>query len=323
VKTARFHSFFLSFFAFWCSQIALSQPYDPGPDQPGSLAIPASSGLFKSWTSKVVSLERGWKNIALPDSGKVSAGEPGFALGPALTNSVVSLGDGGSITLGFDNPIRNGPGADFAVFENGFGDEFLELATVEVSSDGRYFVEFPSISTTPADKQVWSFGTLDPRNLYNLAGKYRLGFGTGFELEELKNETGIDVNQIRYVRIRDVVGSINPEFGTKDSKGNFINDPWPTPFITSGFDLDAVGVIHESSEGLTVFPTMIYQGNSFQVTGLEEGEGFMISDIMGNKLATYSNQSAQNPMEAQLPKGIYIVQSGSGKRKRSGKFVVQ
>ena len=27
-------------------------------------------------------------------------------------------------------------------------------------------------------------------------------------------------------------------------KGNIINDPWPTPFNTCGFDLDAVGVMH-------------------------------------------------------------------------------
>ena len=33
-----------------------------------------------------------------------------------------------------------------------------------------------------------------------------------------------------------------------DSLGNWINDPWPTNFQTSGFDLDAVGVIHQASD---------------------------------------------------------------------------
>ena len=36
------------------------------------------------------------------------------------------VGDGGSAILTFDTPIANGPGFDFAVFENGFSDTFLE-----------------------------------------------------------------------------------------------------------------------------------------------------------------------------------------------------
>jgi hypothetical protein len=50
------------------------------------------------------------------------------------------------------------------------------------------------------------------------------------------------------VRIIDVVGSIDPAFGTRDSLGNLINEPFPTPFSSSGFDLDAVGVIHAIPE---------------------------------------------------------------------------
>ena len=62
---------------------------------------------------------------------------------------MVSLGKGGSITLSFDPPVSNGDGWDFAVFENGFEDTFLELAYVEVSSDGVVFVRFDNASLTP------------------------------------------------------------------------------------------------------------------------------------------------------------------------------
>ena len=52
------------------------------------------------------------------------------------------------------------------------------------------------------------------------------------------------MNDVIAVRITDVVGSIDPALGTKDSLGNLINDPFPTPFASSGFDLNAVGVIN-------------------------------------------------------------------------------
>jgi hypothetical protein len=41
------------------------------------------------------------------------------------------------------------------------------------------------------------------------------------------------------------LGSLDNNFAKRDSRGVKINDPWPTPFGSSGFDLDAVGVIHQ------------------------------------------------------------------------------
>jgi hypothetical protein len=69
-------------------------------------------------------------------------------------------------------------------------------------------------------------------------------YGTPFDLSDF-NDTPDFPNVINYVKIVDVVGSINPLLGTKDSKGSVINDPWPTNFASSGFDLDAVGVINQ------------------------------------------------------------------------------
>ena len=55
---------------------------------------------------------------------------------------------------------------------------------------------------------------------------------------------------ITHVRIIDVVGCVTSSYTTFDSFGHKINDPWPTRFHTGGFDLDAVGVIHESSTAI-------------------------------------------------------------------------
>ncbi len=323
VKTANFLPFFFSFFSILFGIRSHAQPYDPGPDQEGSKAIPASSALFRSWATEVKDIRRGWKNKAIPDSGRVSAGDPGFATGPAMANGVVSLGDGGTITLGFRNGISNGAGPDFAVFENGFGDEFLELAIVEVSSDGNFFVPFPSVSLTQTNQQVWSFGNLDARNLYNLAGKYRLGFGTPFDLEELKNEVGLNINQIRFVRIRDVVGSIDPELGTRDSKGNLINEPYPTQFETGGFDLDAIGVIHEAGTEPPIFPAIVSQGGSYLVSGLEVNETFRIADLNGRTSEVTTIQSSQEQWIANYPKGFYIVQFPGQTRRKPVKILIQ
>jgi hypothetical protein len=193
-------------------------------------------------------------NISNPGLGLATAGTAADALGIAQgnTSGVVSLGDGGQITLTFTGGIRNGPGADFAVFENGFSDSFLELAFVEVSSNGSDFFRFPAISLTQTSTQVGGFGSLDATNLYNLAGKYRAGFGTPFDLAELAGFSPLlDVGAVTHVRIVDVVGSINPLYASYDSLGNLVNDPWSTPFASSGFDLDAVGVLHPVPEPAT------------------------------------------------------------------------
>src|SRR5690554_7902133 len=87
-------------------------------------------------------------------------------------------------------------GLDFAVFENGFSQSFLELAPVEVSSDGINYVRFTSHSLTQTDTTIGVFGALDATHLYNLAGKYKGGFGTPFDLEELKDSANLNVNKI-------------------------------------------------------------------------------------------------------------------------------
>jgi hypothetical protein len=229
----------------------LAGPYAQAAGQPGSTAIANSSQLIVDWASGFNGLVRGPKDIANPDGGLANFGIGDEALGFADANPlhVVSLGDGGHITLSFAHPITNGPGFDFAVFENGFADAFLELAFVEVSSNGSDFIRFESVSLTPTGSQLGSFGALDPTNLDNLAGKYRAGFGTPFDLAQLAGTSPqVDVDHIQFVRIVDVVGSINPALGQLDSLGNLVNDPYPTLFDAGGFDLDGVAVMNRVPE---------------------------------------------------------------------------
>ena len=129
---------------------ALAGPFAPAAGQSGSTAIINTSPQFVEWASGVQTFARGPLDIANPGGGLASFGAAAEALGFAEGNSshITSLGDGGQITLTFDQPIADGPGFDLAVFENSFSDTFLELAFVEVSTNGSDFVRFPAVSLT-------------------------------------------------------------------------------------------------------------------------------------------------------------------------------
>lgn len=223
--------------------------FPPPAGQPGTTAIAADSSVFVAWATGCT-VQRGPMDISDAGFGLASTGDEAMATGAAGTNGVVSLGDGGTAILTFAEPITNGPGWDFAVFENGYNDTFLELAFVEVSSNGVDYVRFPATSNTQTDAQIDGFGALDATLIDNLAGKYRAGFGTPFDLEQLAGSPGLDVNAVTHVKIIDVVGCIQDAYATHDHLGQKVNDPWSTPFASSGFDLDAVGIIHQLSVGV-------------------------------------------------------------------------
>ncbi|MCX6279594.1 MAG: T9SS type A sorting domain-containing protein [Bacteroidetes bacterium] len=230
---------------------SVSAQFSPPAGQPGSTAIHKDSSIIIGWAMNCT-VERGYINIADTSvtsngSNKATYGSYLYATGPS-DEYVVSLGDRGSATLGFNPPVVNREGPDFAVFENSFGDLFLELAFVEVSSDGIRFVRFPAVSLIQEDQQIPTFGTIDATLIHNFAGKYRMSYGTPFDLEDLKDSASIDLNHITYIRIIDVVGCIAPALTSYDSQGHKVNDPWPTPFETGGFDLDAIGVINNTTK---------------------------------------------------------------------------
>ena len=211
----------------------------------GCQAIHCQDTAIRAWATSCT-VVRGPQDVTRPTV-LASFGTESEAVGAIdtfNTMNVVSLGDYGSAILTFDTPIQDGEGYDFAVFENSFDDYFLELAFVEVSSDGINYFRFPALSNTQATTQVGGFDSLDCRLLHNLAGKYRGGWGTPFDLAELPDDTLLDKTNVTYVKVIDVVGNINPRYATRDSRGHIINDPYATDFASSGFDLDGVCVLN-------------------------------------------------------------------------------
>lgn len=214
-------------------QAGRAGPY-PGPaGQPGSTAIHMDDPNIIAWAD-------GWRDYQVGSNCESAWQTPQLALGKAAGNpfDIVSLGRGGTITLIFPLGIGDRQGFDFLVFENSLNDTFLELAYVEVSSDGIHFFRLGSDSQTT--DPVPAYGAVDPTMITGLAGKYRLGYGTPFDLNELKGISSLlDITRVQYVRIVDIVGD-----GTYlDSSGNPIYDPYPT-IGSAGFDLEAVGVLN-------------------------------------------------------------------------------
>jgi hypothetical protein len=242
-------------FFFLLAQFSAHAQYAPQAGQPGTTAISASGGGIVNWASGCT-VQRGYKNIADKGLGYASSGFDNLATG-APDGDVVSLGDSGIAVMTFAHPLFDGPGADFAVFENGFKDPadpsmaFLELAFVEVSSDGEHFFRFPATSNTPVNTQIPMAGVyMDASKINNLAGKYVANYGTPFDLQEMAGISGLDISNVTHVRIVDVVGAVGG-FSTYDNAGQVINDPYPSPLPTGGFDLDAVGALHMQLAGVT------------------------------------------------------------------------
>jgi hypothetical protein len=257
-------------------------------------------------------------DISQPGLGPVSTGDSLSACGPAGQNGVISLGDGGSIVLSFEHPIINENGPDFAVFENSFMDTFLEFAFVEVSSDGERFVRFPSICLSDTLNQLDAFGLSNPEKIHNLAGKYRAMYGTPFDLEDLRDSAGIDLMNITQVKLIDVIGCIgNPAWTSRDAEGRKINDPWPTPFPSSGFDLDAVAVLHwnnpsalndrYAAKQAEIFPQPVLAGQSFRFSKNINEDTITIYNLQGNIITEYTQSESYAAPETA---GLYIVRTG-------------
>jgi hypothetical protein len=302
-----------------CADIMAQHPEGKRDTGPVYMFHPAITG----WATSCVVI-RGYVRIDDPSAGMASFGNPSDVIGRA-DDRVVSLGDSGVAVVSFSEPLRNNPGSDFAVFENSFDGEYLELAFVEVSTDSIRWVRFPSWSGTQTNNQTGAFGTTDPTNLYNLAGKYKLFFGTPFDLDELADSSGIDINNINYIRITDVVGSVDPLYGTCDSFGNLINAPWPTPFPQSGFDLDAVAVLDFGSVGINapgadksvrLWPVPVKSFLNIATTHSLPAT-LKISDINGRviKQSELHDNSAQIST-GNLSPGIYLLEiiAANGKR---------
>ena len=292
--------------------------YAPAAGKPGSTAISKDSSCFVEWASGIT-IRRGRVNISDTSSALASFGENSDALGPADIQPV-SLGDSGEATLTFDHYIEDGPGWDFAIFENSFADDYLEFGLVEVSSDGKYFVRFPARSLIQDTVQTDGFGYSDPEKVNNLAGKYRGGYGTPFDLSVLKNIPGLDISRISHIKVRDAVGSISRRYGAADSIGHLINDPYPTPYPSAGFDLDAIGVIHSSKSvgiaeeashlkgAIRLYPNPVDQNQVLHIELPDKGHSYRIKIYSLSGVLVYENLVSVGGLMLNLQQGMYIAE---------------
>lgn len=154
---------------------------------------------------------------------------PGVLLGPPQGDvngggslDVVSLGEGGSVVLAFnDLELRDGPGPDLLVFENIFSSAWTELGVVAVSSNG---VDWREWSCSGFDAGFAGCAGLKPvfsSPSNGIAPTFPDAGGDAFDLADL------GLSSARFVRVRDTGTNIG-KYG-----GN-----------TGGFDLDGVAIVH-------------------------------------------------------------------------------
>lgn len=187
---------------------------------------PVCNGPGARFVTDVISVQYGpGQDFGQDQMPEIVYGPPGGAGCCTGSTDVVSLGNGGQIVVAFaGNGIADGPGPDFVVFENAFfvgGDPllvFAELATVEVSTDGVDWVEFPctAVDAPYGDCAGWHPVMLDgddgPIDVATAGGD-------AFDLAD------VGLSWARYVRITD----------RSDLEGP-----------TGVFDLDAVGIVNAS-----------------------------------------------------------------------------
>ncbi len=208
-----------------------------------------TDSALAEWATFVLNSVRGPQDYQQLGLGLSSFGMDSDVLGNMGTP--FSLGDGGSITLGFNTVISNGPGDDFVVFENGFYYQgvYMELGFVEVSSNGSDFARMPAFCRQ--DSVVGPWDTSDSALFYNLAGNF-IG-GTGLDLQDLVDANDplvlsgtVDLNNINFVRVVDVIGDLAGN-ATQDHLGRPVADPYPTSGAASGMDITGVAVINSAA----------------------------------------------------------------------------
>ena len=218
------------------------------------------------------------------DTSKILGGPQGGGLGAGSLH-VLTLGEGGDVTLGFDVTIVDGPGADLTVFENGFliaggPSVFAELFFVEVSTDGATFARFPSkyvgsgssmgayrgiggCMPVVADVTTGLVDPLDPL----------LSGGEALDLAELAQHPAVlsgavDLGAIHFVRL------VDPLPGATDSLG--------TPIAAAGgSDVDAVAVLNSTAATSPAGPTcdLFFDASERLHFVLGDPDGFFALDL--------------------------------------------
>lgn len=197
------------------------------PGEGGAGGAPLGGGgqaepVCSRFASEVVEVSYGpgqdFGRDAMPD---IALGPPQGAGASQGSLDVVSLGNGGSIVLGFGlGRIVDAPGPDFVVFENPFesgGAVFAELGTVAVSADGDSWHAFSCDAVAPPYGSCAGHTPVYLNDAGDEAFEPSTSGGDAFDLADL------GLSEARYVRIVD----------REDLQG-----------LAGVFDLDAVGIVN-------------------------------------------------------------------------------
>jgi hypothetical protein len=113
-----------------------------------------------------------------------------------------------------------------------------------------------------------------------------------------------------------VVGTINLAYASYDSRGKIINDPWPTPFPQSGFDLDAVAVLNGNLVGveenmlpvISLYPVPAGHFLTAEIGNQNHGK-IRILDAWGRQIYEWRTFEYMIDIDvAQLKSGIYLAE---------------
>jgi hypothetical protein len=163
--------------------------------------------------------------------------------------------------------------------------------------------------------------------LNNFAGKYEQAYGTPFDLSDLPQDFFLNLDYITHVRIIDVVGSIDSHFATYDSFGNVVNDPFPTPFESGGFDLDGVGVIHQGILGIEEhFQNLSFYPNPAKSEisiATSEYSDIQLIDLSGKIIDSFTVQSFKKVDLQHLERGVYLLNFSSKSGRSSRKLILE
>jgi hypothetical protein len=237
---------------------------------------------IQSNDARIVGWATGWLNYIQPDpssggychdnagqSDSISNAVPGaptdFTMN-GTTKHVLALGHGSSITVTFGGPIPNGPGWNFAVFENSFldmssalagrgggtnyvyfnsgtnlvpvarGYNFIwtKLAFVDVSSDDTNWARFPAtylntdllFQATVSDSPE-HWLSQDATMINGLAGTTALQYGEPFSLSVLTNNPNVLSGAVNLNNIRYIrLTDVIGNGSTTDQFGNAIYSPY-------------------------------------------------------------------------------------------------
>jgi hypothetical protein len=125
-----------------------------------------------------------------------------------------------------------------------------------------------------------------------------------------------------------VVGSLQNAYATFDTAGRKINDPWPTGFPSSGFDLDAVGVIWNTfnsiqevnADELRLYPN---PASTFvRVILPMDHSGEMQCSVYSMQGEVQHCSHVNGILDvSSFPSGLYFIRINSGETTYNGRFI--